>query len=94
MRAERRGDGYVLNGTKCLVTLAPIADVVLVFASTNPAAGKWGVSAFVVDASTPGVSASADAAEDGTAHGADRARLHFEAASFPKARGSDPKARA
>jgi alkylation response protein AidB-like acyl-CoA dehydrogenase len=59
MRAERRADGYVLNGTKCLVTLAPIADVALVFASTNPAAGKWGVSAFVVERSTPGLRASA-----------------------------------
>jgi len=59
MRAERRGDSYVLNGTKCLVTLAPIADVVLVFASTNPAAGKWGVSAFVIDGGTPGLHASA-----------------------------------
>jgi alkylation response protein AidB-like acyl-CoA dehydrogenase len=58
MRAERRGDGYVLNGTKCLVTLAPIADVALVFASTNPAAGKWGISAFVVERSTPGLRAS------------------------------------
>jgi alkylation response protein AidB-like acyl-CoA dehydrogenase len=59
MRAERRGDAYVLNGTKCLVTLAPVADVALVFASTNPAAGKWGVSAFVVERTTPGVRASA-----------------------------------
>jgi len=58
MRAERRGDAYVLNGTKCLVTLAPVADVALVFASTNPAAGKWGVSAFVVERTTPGVRAS------------------------------------
>src|SRR5688572_19294827 len=58
MRAERRGDGYVLNGTKCLVTLAPIADLALVFASTNPAAGKWGISAFVVERSTPGLRAS------------------------------------
>ena len=54
-RAERRADGYVLTGTKCLVTLAPIADVALVFASTNPAAGKWGVSAFVVERGTPGL---------------------------------------
>jgi alkylation response protein AidB-like acyl-CoA dehydrogenase len=58
MRAEHRGDDYVLNGTKSLVTLAPIADVALVFASTNPAAGKWGVSAFVVDRSAPGFRAS------------------------------------
>ena len=59
MRAERRGDGYVLTGTKSLVTLAPIADVALVFASTNPAAGKWGVSAFVVERDTPGLRVSA-----------------------------------
>jgi alkylation response protein AidB-like acyl-CoA dehydrogenase len=59
MRAERSADGYVLNGTKCLVSLAPIADVILVFASTKPAAGKWGVSAFVVDRTTPGLRASA-----------------------------------
>jgi alkylation response protein AidB-like acyl-CoA dehydrogenase len=58
MRAERCADGYVLNGTKCLVTLAPIADVALVFASTNPAVGKWGITAFVVERSTPGVRAS------------------------------------
>ena len=59
MRAERCTDGYVLSGTKCLVTLAPIADVILAFASTNPAAGKWGVSAFVIDRDTPGLTASA-----------------------------------
>ena len=58
MRAERREEGYVLNGTKCLVTLAPITDVALVFASTNPAAGKWGISAFVVERGTPGLRAS------------------------------------
>jgi alkylation response protein AidB-like acyl-CoA dehydrogenase len=57
-QAERRGADYVLNGTKSLVTLAPIADVALVFASTNPAAGKWGVSAFVVERSSPGFRAS------------------------------------
>lgn len=58
MRADRRGSEYVLNGTKCLVTLAPVADVVLVFASTNPAAGKWGISAFVVERDAPGLRAA------------------------------------
>ena len=53
-RAERRGDGYVLNGRKCLITMAPLADVALVFASTNPAAGKWGISAFLIERGTPG----------------------------------------
>ncbi|HUQ81185.1 MAG TPA: acyl-CoA dehydrogenase family protein [Gemmatimonadaceae bacterium] len=58
MQAERRGDGYVLNGTKSLVSLAPIADVILVFASTKPSAGKWGVSAFVVESGAPGLRAA------------------------------------
>jgi alkylation response protein AidB-like acyl-CoA dehydrogenase len=57
MRAERRGDEYVLDGSKCLVSLAPIADVIIVFANTNPARGKWGVSAFVVERRTPGLRA-------------------------------------
>lgn len=58
MRAEPSGETYVLNGTKCLVSLAPIADVILVFCSTAPARGKWGISAFVVDATTPGLRAA------------------------------------
>ncbi len=57
MRAERRGDEYVLTGTKCLVSLAPIADVVLVFASTAPSRGRWGISAFLVETATQGVQA-------------------------------------
>ena len=48
----------MLNGSKCLVSLAPIADVVLVFASSAPSRGKWGVSAFVVDRDTPGLHAA------------------------------------
>jgi alkylation response protein AidB-like acyl-CoA dehydrogenase len=43
-----------LNGRKCLITMAPLADVALVFATTNPAAGKWGISAFLVERGTPG----------------------------------------
>lgn len=53
--AERVGDGYVLNGVKRYVTLGPIADVILVFASTAPDRGKWGISAFLVESDTPGV---------------------------------------
>src|SRR6185503_11248384 len=41
MRADRRGDDYVLEGTKCLVSLAPISDVILLFARTDVARGKW-----------------------------------------------------
>ncbi|MDN5213753.1 acyl-CoA dehydrogenase family protein [Fulvivirgaceae bacterium BMA12] len=49
MTAEKCDGGYVLNGEKRLITLAPIADVVLVFANVNPKLGRWGVSAFLVE---------------------------------------------
>jgi alkylation response protein AidB-like acyl-CoA dehydrogenase len=56
-RAERRGDGYVLNGRKRYISLGPIADVALVFATANPEVGKWGVTAFVVESTRPGFTA-------------------------------------
>lgn len=48
--------GYRLNGTKAYVTLAPVCDVLLVFATTNPAVGRCGVTAFLIDIKTPGLS--------------------------------------
>jgi butyryl-CoA dehydrogenase len=53
-RARRHGDGYVLSGTKQFITSGATADVALVFAVTEPAAGKRGISAFIVDTETPG----------------------------------------
>lgn len=53
--ARLEGDHYVLDGHKAYITLAPVADVAVVFASTNPTAGRWGVSAFLVHAGQPGV---------------------------------------
>ena len=53
--AEKTADGYLLNGEKRLITLGPIADMALVFASTNPKVGKWGISAFLVEMDRPGV---------------------------------------
>lgn len=52
--ARRDGDSFVLNGTKIYITFAPIADYAIVFAKTRPDAGRWGISAFLVDADTPG----------------------------------------
>jgi len=46
---------YVINGTKAYVTMAPEADVFIVFATKDPKLGQWGVTAFVVDASAPGL---------------------------------------
>jgi alkylation response protein AidB-like acyl-CoA dehydrogenase len=55
----RRHDRYVLNGTKTFITNAPIADVFVVFASTDRSMGFAGLSAFLVDRDAPGVSIGA-----------------------------------
>jgi alkylation response protein AidB-like acyl-CoA dehydrogenase len=54
-RAERRGDRWVLSGTKAFVTQGSIAGAYVVMARTDPAPGHRGISAFVVDAGTPGL---------------------------------------
>lgn len=53
-RAEKRGEHYVLNGSKLYITNAPIADVVIVFAVSDPGRGFAGASAFLVEKGTPG----------------------------------------
>src|ERR1700728_1196236 len=53
-RVERRGDSYVLNGTKLYITNAPVADVVLVFAADPGKSRMAGMSAFLVEKGTPG----------------------------------------
>jgi hypothetical protein len=53
-RAERRGNKFLLNGTKQFVTSGSIADLAMVFAVTDPQAGKRGISAFLVPTTTPG----------------------------------------
>jgi isovaleryl-CoA dehydrogenase len=57
-RAERRGDRYVLNGSKMWITNGPDADVVVVYAKTEPGAGPRGISAFIVEKGMKGFSAS------------------------------------
>ncbi|MEO3890679.1 acyl-CoA dehydrogenase family protein [Nonomuraea sp. B5E05] len=53
--AEARDGGYVLNGDKVFVTNAPVADVLVVIARTDPADGPGSFSAFLVDHATPGL---------------------------------------
>ena len=53
-RARRAGNKFVLNGTKQFITSGESADLALVFAVTNPTAGKRGISAFIVPTRTPG----------------------------------------
>lgn len=57
-RAVRRGDHYVLDGSKQFISSASIAGVVIVFAVTDPAAGKRGISAFLVPTDSKGFTVS------------------------------------
>jgi alkylation response protein AidB-like acyl-CoA dehydrogenase len=56
-RAIRDGDRYVLNGQKRFITHGGIADLYVVFATLDPSRGHSGITAFIVEANTPGVSA-------------------------------------
>ncbi len=58
-QATRDGDGYRLSGKKRYITLAPVADVALVLATTDPSIGKWGITAFLVERDATGVHFSA-----------------------------------
>ena len=56
LRADKRGDRYVLNGTKMWITNGPNADVLVVYAKTDPQAGSRGITAFLIERSFPGFS--------------------------------------
>ena len=54
-RAVKDGDGYVLNGTKMFVTNAPVADLFVAYATVDPALGATGITAFIIERDTPGL---------------------------------------
>ncbi len=54
--AEKDGDDYVINGSKCFITNASLASVFVVFATTDKTKGTKGISAFIVERDLPGVS--------------------------------------
>ena len=57
-RAERKGNRYVINGSKTFLTNAQIADVLIVFANLDPAKGASGITGFIVEKGTPGLTVS------------------------------------
>ena len=81
-RAERQGDSYVLNGTKQFITSGKNADLAIVFAVTDPTAGKRGISAFVVPTDTPGYRVASVEAKMGQ-RAADTCQIVFEHCSIP-----------
>lgn len=82
LRAEKRGDRYILNGTKFWITNAPHADVLVVYAKTDPAAGPRGISAFLVEKGTAGFSVSPKLDKMGM-RGSDTAELVFRDCAVP-----------
>ena len=56
LKAERKGDRYILNGSKFWITNGPCADVLVVYAKTDPEAGPRGITAFIVEKDFKGFS--------------------------------------
>jgi alkylation response protein AidB-like acyl-CoA dehydrogenase len=81
-RAARTDGGYSLTGTKQFITSGQIAGAVIVFAVTDPAAGKRGISAFLVPAGTKGMSVASLEHKMGQ-EASDTAELSFDAAEIP-----------
>jgi isovaleryl-CoA dehydrogenase len=54
LRADKKGDRYVLNGTKMWITNSPDAQLIIVYAKTDATAGARGITAFIVETGTPG----------------------------------------
>ncbi len=82
--AVRDGDEYVLNGSKMWITNAPGADVLIAYAKTDPDAGSRGVSAFIVERGTPGMSTPTKLDKLGM-RGSDTSEVVFEDCRVPVA---------
>ncbi|MDB5734909.1 MAG: ivd [Alphaproteobacteria bacterium] len=82
LKAEKRGDHYVLNGTKFWITNAPEADVLVVYAKTDPAAGSKGITAFLIEKGMKGFSVSQKLDKMGM-RGSDTAELVFQDCEVP-----------
>ncbi len=81
-RAERRGDHYVLNGTKMWITNGPEADVVVVYATINPELSARGITAFIIERGMPGFRAAQKLDKLGM-RGSDTSELVFENCRVP-----------
>jgi acyl-CoA dehydrogenase len=82
-RAEKKNGKYVLNGSKTFITNASHAHFYTVFAKTDPSAGHRGISAFVVERETPGLSISKKFDKLGQ-RASDTAQLTFENVEVPE----------
>ena len=82
LRAEKRGDRYILNGTKYWITNGPDADVLVVYAKTDPQAGSKGITAFLIERTMPGFRTSPHFDKLGM-RGSNTGELIFENVAVP-----------
>jgi isovaleryl-CoA dehydrogenase len=82
LKAERRGDRYILNGSKMWITNGPDADVVVVYAKTDPGAGPRGITAFIVEKGQKGFKPAQKLDKLGM-RGSDTGELVFEDCEVP-----------
>ncbi|MCC5992742.1 MAG: isovaleryl-CoA dehydrogenase [Rhodobacteraceae bacterium] len=82
LRAEKKNDRFILNGTKYWITNGPDADVLVVYAKTDPEAGSKGITAFVIEKSMKGFSTSPHFDKLGM-RGSNTAELVFEDVEVP-----------
>jgi isovaleryl-CoA dehydrogenase len=83
-RADRRGDAYVLNGSKMWITNGPDADTLVVYAKSDPQAGARGITAFIVEKGMPGFSTAQKLDKLGM-RGSNTCELVFQDCSVPSA---------
>ena len=82
-RADRKGDRYVLNGGKMWITNGPDAEVLVVYAKTDPAAGKRGITAFLIEKGMKGFSTAQKLDKLGM-RGSNTCELIFEDCEVPE----------
>ncbi|MBG6147954.1 isovaleryl-CoA dehydrogenase [Labrenzia sp. EL_159] len=83
LRAERKGDRYVLNGSKMWITNGPTADTLIIYAKTDPDAGPKGITAFLVEKDFPGFSVAQKLDKLGM-RGSDTGELVFQDCEVPE----------
>ncbi|MBS7698219.1 MULTISPECIES: isovaleryl-CoA dehydrogenase [unclassified Chelatococcus] len=81
-RAEKRGDRYILNGNKMWITNGPVADTLVVYAKTDPAAGPRGITAFLIEKEMAGF-ATAQKLDKLGMRGSDTCELIFQDCEVP-----------
>ena len=82
LRADKKGDRYILNGSKFWITNGPCADVLVVYAKTDPAAGPRGITAFLIERDFKGF-ATAQKLDKLGMRGSDTGELVFEDCEVP-----------